>query len=97
LRGSDIQTADLFSCVSCEARVPPSHPLRPDCGRGTGSSVPRLRGDVFSDRPPVDPAGKLLRALLLQAYYTIGSEHQLMEQMTITYCLDGSSACRWTH
>jgi hypothetical protein len=29
MRGSDIQTAGLFSYVSCEARVPTGHPLRP--------------------------------------------------------------------
>ncbi|EJC84237.1 hypothetical protein Rleg4DRAFT_6041 [Rhizobium leguminosarum bv. trifolii WSM2297] len=28
MRGSDIQTAGLFSYVSCEARVPTNHPLR---------------------------------------------------------------------
>jgi transposase len=31
-------------------------------------------------RPSIPP-GKLLRALLLQAFYTIRSERQLMEQM----------------
>ncbi|CUX68599.1 hypothetical protein AGR5A_pb0067 [Agrobacterium genomosp. 5 str. CFBP 6626] len=29
MRGSDDQTAGLFSYVSCEARVPAYHPLRP--------------------------------------------------------------------
>jgi hypothetical protein len=28
MRGSDEQTGSLFSYVSCEARVPPGHPLR---------------------------------------------------------------------
>jgi hypothetical protein len=29
MRGSDERTEGLFSYVSCEARVPDSHPLRP--------------------------------------------------------------------
>ena len=29
MRGSDVHTGGLFSYVSCEARVPPNHPLRP--------------------------------------------------------------------
>ncbi len=29
MRGGDIKTESLFSYVSCEARVPPDHPLRP--------------------------------------------------------------------
>ena len=84
MRGSDEQTSSLFSYVSCEARVPSSHPLR------------RIRAmvdealDVLS--PDFDrmyaPGGrasiapeKLLRALLLQAFYSIRSERQLMEQL----------------
>jgi hypothetical protein len=29
MRGGDLRTDSLFSYVSCEARVPPDHPLRP--------------------------------------------------------------------
>ena len=29
MRGGDAKTEALFSCVSCEARVPLDHPLRP--------------------------------------------------------------------
>ena len=29
MRGSDVRTEGLFSYVSCEARVPDGHPLRP--------------------------------------------------------------------
>jgi hypothetical protein len=29
MRGDDVRTAALFSYVSCEARVPLEHPLRP--------------------------------------------------------------------
>ena len=29
MRGSDVRTESLFFCVSCEARVPTGHPLRP--------------------------------------------------------------------
>jgi transposase len=84
MRGADEQTSSLFSYVSCEARVPSSHPLR------------RIRAvvdealDVLSPdfdgmyaqagRPSIAPE-KLLRALLLQAFYSVRSERQLMEQL----------------
>ena len=84
MRGADEQTSSLFSYVSCEARVPSSHPLR------------RIRAvvdealDVLSPdfdgmyaqagRPSIAPE-KLLRALLLQAFYSVRSERQLIEQL----------------
>ena len=84
MRGSDIQTAGLFSYVSCEARVPSSHPLRPI--RAIVDEALEVLSPDFEamysaiGRPSIPPE-KLLRALLLQAFYTIRSERQLMEQM----------------
>ena len=84
MRGSDIQTSCLFSYVSCEARVPPSHPLRPI--RAIMDEALEVLSPDFEamysaiGRPSIPPE-KLLRALLLQAFYTIRSERQLMEQM----------------
>ena len=84
MRGDDIQTASMFSYVSCEARVPADHPLRPI--RAIVDEALEILSPDFEalyspiGRPSIPPE-KLLRALLLQAFYTIRSERQLMEQM----------------
>jgi hypothetical protein len=84
MRGSDIQTEVLFSYVSCEARVPANHPLRAIRAIvDEALDVLSLDFDAIYSaigRPSIPPE-KLLRALLLQAFYTIRSERQLMEQM----------------
>jgi transposase len=74
----------MFSYVSLEARVPQDHPLRA-VRRITDQALARLSpqfGALYIDfgRPSVPPE-QLLRALLLQALYTIRSERQLMEQL----------------
>jgi len=74
----------MFSYVSPDERVPADHPLRP-IRRMTDAVLARLspRFDrLYSDigRPSVAPE-KLLRALLLQALYTVRSERLLMEQL----------------
>jgi transposase len=84
MRGADEQTGSMFSYVSLEARVPPDHPLRA-IRRITDRALERLSPEfsrlyIHFGRPSVPPE-KLLRALLLQALYTIRSERQLMEQL----------------
>jgi transposase len=84
MRGSDTRTGELFSYVDLEDRVPAKHPLR---------AIRRIVNDVLialdaefekiyaaTGRPSIAPE-RLLRALLLQAFYTIRSETQLMEQL----------------
>ena len=84
MRGGDVRTEALFSYLSCEARVPQDHPLRPirvivDQALVALSPVfDRLYSDL--GRPSIPPE-KLLRALLLQAFYSVRSERQLMEQL----------------
>lgn len=84
MRGADERTGELFSYVDLEKRVPASHPLR--LVRGVVNDVlAALDGDFSrayapSGRPSIAPE-RLLRALLLQAFYTIRSERQLMEQL----------------
>ena len=84
MRGADIRTEGLFSYVSCEARVPEGHPLRP-----IRAIVDEALGVLSADfsklysqigRPSIPPE-KLLRALLVQAFYSVRSERQLMEQL----------------
>ena len=84
MRGADEQPGSMFSYVSLEERVPKDHPLRA-VRQITDRALARLspRFDalyVHFGRPSVAPE-KLLRALLLQALYTIRSERQLMEQL----------------
>ena len=84
MRGADEQPGSMFSYVSLEERVPPDHPLRA-IRRITDRALERLSprfGSLYVKfgRPSIPPE-RLLRALLLQALYTIRSERQLMEQL----------------
>ena len=92
MRGMGEHSGSLFSYVDLEARVPQDHPLRP---------IRALVDEAFlvlwpdferlyskTGRSSVAPE-KLSRTLLLQAFYTIRSERQLMEQ------LDDNLLFRW--
>ena len=84
MRGGDVRTEALFSYLSCEARVPADHPLRSirtiveQALTVLSPAFDRLYSDL--GRPSIPPE-KLLRALLLQAFYSMRSERQLMEQL----------------
>lgn len=84
MRGRFEDQGKLFSYVSPDARVPADHPLR--AIREVVRCVLReLHGDfakIYSGegRPSIPPE-QLLSALLLQAFYGIRSERQLMEQL----------------
>jgi transposase len=84
MRGADQRNDTLFSYVRPDSRVPPNHPLR--AIRRITDTALRSLSDRFDamyseiGRPSIPPE-KLLRALLLQAFYSIRSERQLMEQM----------------
>ena len=84
MRGSDELSEGLFSYVSCEARVPQGHPLR--AIRAIVDEALEVLSPAFEGlyakvgRPSIAPE-KLLRALLLQAFYSVRSERQLMEQL----------------
>lgn len=85
MRGSDERSGSLFSYVDLEARVRRDHPLRPireianaalgELSEDFGALYPPRLG-----RPSIAPE-RLLRAMLLQAFYGIRSERQLMERM----------------
>jgi transposase len=84
MRGTDERTGSLFSFVDLEARVPAQHPLRKIRGI-VNEALATLDADfarLYSaeGRPSIAPE-KLLRASLLQAFYSIRSERQLMEQL----------------
>ena len=84
MRGTDKRTGELFSYVDLEKRVPAKHPLRlvrvvvNEVLAALDSDFSKAYAD--SGRPSIPPE-RLLRALLLQAFYTIRSERQLMEQL----------------
>src|SRR6478672_3770444 len=84
MRGGDVRGEGLFSYLSCEARVPLDHPLRP-IQKIVDEALGALTGEFEKlyaklGRPSIPPE-KLLRALLLQAFYSVRSERQLMEQL----------------
>src|SRR6201994_4670893 len=84
MRGSDERSGELFSYVDIEDRVPAGHPLRL-IRRIVNEVLAALDGEftkLYADsgRPSIAPE-RLLRALLLQVFYTIRSERQLMEQL----------------
>src|SRR3954468_2713911 len=85
MRGSDGRSGSLFSYVDLEARVRADHPLR---------TIREIANAALTDltvefavlypprlgRPSIAPE-RLLRAMLLQTFYGIRSERQLMERM----------------
>jgi transposase len=84
MRGSDQQSGDLFSYVDIEARVPARHPLRA-IRTIVNEVLASLDGEfdkLYADtgRGSIPPE-RLLRAALLQAFFSIRSERLLMEQL----------------
>jgi transposase len=84
MRGDHREPDSMFSYVSAERRVPQDHPLR---------AIRALVDEVLHDlsrefdglyarvgRPSIPPE-RLLRAQLLQVFYSIRSERLLMEQL----------------
>jgi len=84
LRGEHREDGQLFSYVSLESRIPKHHPLRKI--RKLIDKALKGLDDLFDDlyaaegRPSIPPE-RLLRASLLQVFYSIRSERQLMEQL----------------
>ena len=90
MRGRDQSSGNLFSDVDLEERVPDDHPLRlireivNDVLGSLSSEFETLYSHM--GRPSIPPE-KLLGALLLQAFYSIRSERQLMEQLNFNMLL----------
>src|SRR5215831_7120184 len=84
MRGDDQQPDSMFSYVSPEQRVPKDHPLRAirqlvdEVLRELSRDFDRIYAKV--GRPSIPPE-RLLRAQLLQLFYSIRSERLLMEQL----------------
>lgn len=85
MRGSDESSGSLFSYVDVEARIRPGHPLR-QIRELANAALSALNKDFALLYPPrlgrpSIPPERLLRAMLLQAFYGIRSERQLMERI----------------
>lgn len=74
----------MFCYIRAEERIPASHPLRQirELVREVLKELSRSFGKLYSaqGRPSIPPE-QLLSALLLQVFYGIRSERQLMEQL----------------
>ena len=84
MRGGDNRTGELFSYVDLEARVRRDHPLRA-IQTFVNEALAALEDEFTAlyspiGRPSIAPE-KLLRAMLLQAFYSIRSERLLMERL----------------
>src|SRR5579863_9652249 len=84
MRGEDQRSGSLFSYVDIEARVAGDHPLREiraivsEALSGLDKSFEALY--AREGRPSIPPE-RLLRASLLQMFYSVRSERQLMERL----------------
>jgi len=84
MRGNDDRGAGLFSYVRLEDRIAADHPLR--AIRALVEEVlerlsERLAGLYSHTGRPSIPPEQLLKATLLQAFFSVRSERQLMEQI----------------
>ncbi|BCH19114.1 hypothetical protein MesoLjLa_59650 [Mesorhizobium sp. L-2-11] len=84
MRGGDGQTGELFSYVDLEARVRRDHPSR-RIRAIVKEALSALEREFTALYSPIGrssiPPEKLLRAMLLQAFYSIRSERLLMERL----------------
>ena len=84
MRGGDTQQGHMWSYIQPEQRVPQTHPLRPIramVDQALTDLSPRFALLYSHTGRPSIPPEQLLRALLLQAFYSVRSERQLMEQL----------------
>ena len=84
MRGEDQGSEGFFSYLRLETRIPADHPLRAirELVDAALAQLSRTFDKLYArDGRPSIPPERLLRALLLQAFYTVRSERQLMEQL----------------
>ncbi|MES0875447.1 IS5 family transposase [Sinimarinibacterium thermocellulolyticum] len=84
MRGIEIQQGAMFSYVSLEQRVPKKHPLR-TIRALADAALQEMDGALtvmysHTGRPSIPPE-RLIRALLLQMFFSVRSERLLMEQL----------------
>jgi transposase len=84
MRGVEEPQGSMFSYVSLESRVPHKHPLRA-IRQLVDAALQEMDGALtvmysHTGRPSIPPE-RLIRALLLQIFYSVRSERLLMEQL----------------
>src|SRR5258707_6416481 len=84
MRGDDGICGSLFSYIDLEERVRADHPLRV-IRQIANAALKALSGEFAKLYSPIGresiPPERLMRALLLQAFYSIRSERQLVERI----------------
>ena len=84
MRGDDENCGSLFSYIDLEKRVRADHPLRV-IREIANTALAALSGEFAELYSPIGrgsiPPERLMRALLLQAFYSIRSERQLVERI----------------
>jgi len=84
MRGRDEQSGELFSYIDLDQRVRSNHPLRAIRSL-VNAALAWMERDLAALYAPIGrpsiPPEKLLRAMLLQAFYSIRSERQLTERL----------------
>src|SRR5215510_12027629 len=84
MRGDDGICGSLFSYIDLEKRVRADHPLRV-IRQIVNAALKSLSGEFARLYSPIGresiPPERLMRALLLQAFYSIRSERQLVERI----------------
>ena len=84
MRGNDEHQDGVFSYIAPEERIPQDHPLRairPLADQILKEMSPQFARIYAKNGRPSIPPERLLRALLLQIFYSIRSERMLMEQL----------------
>ena len=86
MRGADTFTESLFTLRKLEDFVPAEHPLRPIRQMVNAALVKMdalfsgmYEADLKGGRPSIAPK-KLLRTMLVQVFYSLRSEREVMEQ-----------------
>lgn len=84
MRGADIKQVEMLVAFSLEERIPVGHPLR-TIRQLADAALHSMSGTLttmysHTGRPSIPPE-RLIRALLLQVFYSIRSERQLVEQL----------------
>ena len=84
MRGDDAICGKLFSHIDLEKRIRADHPLRVICAIAN-AALKSLSGEFQKLYSPLGreliPPQRLMRALLLQAFYSIHSERLLVERI----------------
>src|SRR6266436_7476240 len=84
MRGDDANNGSMFSYIDLEKRISTAHPLRV-IREIANAALKSLSRDFDALYSPIGresiPPERLMRALLLQAFYSIRSERQLVERI----------------